>query len=209
MTTLARARRRSASRAPWVALGAAAVLALPTAPPALAVPGPATPASPEAAELDGRIAAAESRIAAADRAASEAVEDLNAAREAARQARSAARRAEQAATRAEDDLAGARRVLGSLASRAYRQGPDLVAADLLRSRGEPEDLLDRMTVLRHVADEQDARVQRLAAAAVVADVLRAEATGAAERAAAAEAAVAGHRVETAARLAAAEAEVDG
>ncbi|MGF1646923.1 MAG: C40 family peptidase [Kineosporiaceae bacterium] len=210
MTTPTRARCR------WLALGAATALAMTATTPAAAMPAPSDPGDPgtsvmgtlDVAELDGRIAAAESRIMAADVVASQAVEDLNAARVTAREARRAAGAAEEASARAERELAGARQALGSLASRAYRQGPDLVAVDLLRSGGGPEDLLDRMTLLRHVAEGQDAHVQHLAAVSVVADVLRDEAEAASDRADVAEAAAGARRADTRARVTAAEQEVE-
>jgi cell wall-associated NlpC family hydrolase len=187
-------------------VGTVAAVLLAGAPPALAVPDPGV--EERIAVLDGRIAAAEAELTAGDQAAARVAEDYNEAREAARAARAAAGETEAAAIRARSALAAAHDELGILAAEAYRVGRPLELAEMLRTDARADDLLDGVGLLRKIGEGQDARVQRLTAAAVVADVLRDEAAAAAARAVEAERAAeaARRRADDAHRRAAAEAE---
>lgn len=177
-------------------------------PPATADPGTADQGAAEVGRIESRLAEATARMHAADVAASIAAEEYDAAVIDLEEARRATALAEAGARAADRRLEGARREVGRIAARTYRQGA-VGALDVVLSPHGPQDVLDRASMLRVLGDQRRRTVQRMDAARMVASVLQRQAEKALEEQEAAARRLAGARAAAEQQAAGAHAEVTG
>ena len=129
----------------------------------------------QVARLQAQLDRAAAKVTAADVALSSAAEDYDTARIELRDSRRAATAAREVARRAGRRLSAAQQQVGRLAAQTYRSGGSVASLAVMLSPTGPDDVLERASMIRGLADRRQRQVQQMDAARVVATTLDSQA----------------------------------
>ena len=129
----------------------------------------------QVARLQAQLDRAAAKVTAADVALSSAAEDYDTARIELRDSKRAATAAREVARRAGRRLSSAQQQVGRLAAQTYRSGGSVASLAVMLSPTGPDDVLERASMIRGLADRRQRQVQQMDAARVVATTLDSQA----------------------------------